>query len=547
MVIALAQLNYQVGDFEENSAKIIDTIQRAQQQGADLIVFAELAIGGYPAKDLLLQRPFLDACQASLQAIAEHCHGITCIIGAPTANPKATGKPLFNSAVVLADGLVQHTVNKSLIPDYDVFDEYRYFQPAEENSTFTIAGKKIALTICEDLWNIPGKQLYSGDPISALQKESADLLINIAASPFAIGQFEERFQVLSTQAVAMDSPVVYVNQIGAHTDIIFDGRSMVIDAAGNLVDVLHFAAEDLRLYQLSDKQLQPLQPAVQQTQPSEIALIHRCLILGIQDYFHKSGFKKAVLGLSGGLDSALVAALACEALGPENVLSVLLPSAYSSDHSIQDALDLVKNTGCAHQIIPISNIVSSFEQTLEPAFAETSPGIAEENIQARTRGTLLMALSNKFGHILLNTSNKSEAAVGYGTLYGDMAGALSVIGDVYKTQAYALAHYINRDREIIPRNTIEKPPSAELRPGQKDSDSLPDYELLDAILYQHIENNKPAADLEALGFDPDLVGRIVSLINRAEFKRFQAPPILRVSRKAFGAGRAMPLVAKYPL
>src|SRR5690606_2272240 len=342
-------------------------------------------------------------------------------------------------------------------------------------------------------------------------------------------------------------PLVYVNQIGAHTDIIFDGRSLALDRNGNILAELKGFTEDYTLLDIHAKAPAHMEhlPTDRQEKPSEIALIHQALLLGIRDYFQKSGFRKAVLGLSGGLDSAIVAALACEALGAENVLAVLMPSKYSSAHSVKDALDLVENTGCAHQIIPIEDIAKTFDQTLSEAFTGRVPDLTEENIQARIRATILMALSNKFGHILLNTSNKSEAAVGYGTLYGDMAGSLSVIGDVYKTQAYALARYINRDREIIPLNTIVKPPSAELRPDQKDSDSLPPYDILDSILYQLIELEKSTTEVIQSGFDETLAIRIAKLLHNAEFKRFQAPPILRISPKAFGSGRVMPLVAKY--
>lgn len=539
MKIALAQLNYHIGNFAANNKKIIHHIQRAKTAGADLIVFAELAIGGYPAKDLLRNTQFIQQCGDSLTEIAQACQGIHCIIGVPVPNTDPEGKPLYNAAAVLADGKIQHICKKSLLPDYDVFDEYRYFEPNRSASCIEIGGEKIALTVCEDLWDDEMSNSYVGDFMAELRKENPSLIINIAASPFSYTHFENRINVLKRNVIKAGCPLVYVNQVGAHADIIFDGRSLALDRNGNILSELKRFEEDYTLLDIHTDSSAAAQP---EEKPSEIALIHEALLLGIRDYFQKSGFKKAVLGLSGGLDSAVVAALACEALGAENVLAVLMPSVYSSDHSLKDALDLVENTGCSYQVIPIKDVAEAFEQTLADPFKDRAPDLTEENIQARIRGTILMALSNKFGHILLNTSNKSEAAVGYGTLYGDMAGSLSVIGDVYKTQAYALAGHINREREIIPVNTIVKPPSAELRPDQKDSDSLPPYDILDSVLYQLIELEKSAQEVIQAGFEEAVVKRIAHLLNRAEFKRFQAPPTLRVSSKAFGSGRIMPLV-----
>lgn len=543
MKIALAQLNYHIGNFELNTTNIISAIQKAKTEKADLIVFAELAIGGYPAKDLLRNKRFLALCDENLQKIVTVSQGISCIIGAPVPNHDSEGKALYNSAVYIEDGKIKNICKKSLLPDYDVFDEYRYFEPNRHVSCIDIKGEKVALTICEDLWDDDASNSYVGDLMDELRKEKPTLLVNIAASPFSYVHFESRINVLKRNVIKAGCPLVYVNQIGAHADIIFDGRSLALDRMGNLLCQLEGFRED---FQIVDTD-QAMSVNNQEDEPdSEIALIHQALLLGLRDYFRKSGFKKAVLGLSGGLDSAIVAALACEALGPENVLAVLMPSMYSSDHSLKDALDLVGNTGCKHLIIPIKDVATSFDNTLSEAFSGYPADLTEENIQARIRGTLLMAISNKFGNILLNTSNKSEAAVGYGTLYGDMAGSLSVIGDVYKTQAYSLAKYINREREIIPINTIVKPPSAELRPDQKDSDSLPPYDILDSILYQLIELEKPASEIINAGFQETTVQRVSNLLNNAEFKRYQCPPILRVSPKAFGSGRAMPLVAKYP-
>jgi NAD+ synthase (glutamine-hydrolysing) len=544
MKIALSQINYHIGNFEKNNEKIIESIQKAKSAGAELIVFAELAIGGYPAKDLLRISSFLQHCYQSIEIIAEHCKDIACIIGAPVPNKDGEGKSLYNAAVLIENGEVRHITKKSLLPDYDVFDEYRYFEPNKVVSCINFKGKTIALTICEDLWDDDGPNSYVGDIMLELAKENPDLVINIAASPFSYTHFESRKNVLKRNVIKSNAPLIYVNQVGAQTDIIFDGRSLALNRKAEVIMELNAFDEDLQYVELNNNDLE-VEEVHQELKTSEISLIHDALILGLRDYFQKSGFKTAVLGLSGGLDSALVAALACEALGPENVLSVLMPSVYSSDHSLKDALDLVKNTGCQHRIIPIKDIAAAFDITLAETFEGRENDTTEENIQARTRGTLLMAISNKFGNILLNTSNKSEAAVGYGTLYGDMAGSISVIGDVYKTQAFELARYINRDREIIPINTIVKPPSAELRPDQKDSDSLPAYDILDAVLFQLIEMEKSKDDVIHLGFDEALVNRVYKMLCNAEFKRFQAPPILRVSPKAFGPGRSMPLVAKY--
>lgn len=544
MRIALAQLNYHIGNFEQNEEKIVRAINQAKEAKANLIVFAELAIGGYPAKDLLRNAVFLDQCQQSLSRIATHCDTIDCIIGAPIHNGKEEGKPLSNAAVVLSKGKVQNSYKKSLLPDYDVFDEYRYFEPNRDLHCIELSDLKIALTVCEDLWDNDQDNSYKGDLMLELAQEKPDLIINIAASPFSYVHYEKRIAVLSANALKANTPLIYVNQVGAHTDIIFDGRSLAMTKSASVIAELQAFEEDLQYVTFERGDLHTTVD-FRPEELTETARIHQALILGLKDYFSKSGFKKAVLGLSGGLDSAIVAALAVEALGADNVLAVLMPSVYSTEHSLKDALDLVNNTSCQHIVLPIKEIAQSFEETLSDAFKGLSADTTEENIQARTRGTLLMAISNKFGHILLNTSNKSEAAVGYGTLYGDMAGSLSVIGDVYKTQAYKLAKYINRDREIIPINTIVKPPSAELRPDQKDSDSLPDYAILDAILYQLIELEKAGSEIIHLGFEEQLVRRVTKLVNNAEFKRFQAPPILRVSPKAFGSGRQIPLVAKF--
>jgi len=544
MKIALAQLNYHIGNFEYNTKKIIENIALAKADGADLVVFAELAVCGYPPRDFLEFDEFISLCEGAAREIASHCIGIACIIGLPVRNNAPAGKDLYNAAYFIENGGVKAVTRKALLPNYDVFDEYRYFEPASEFECIDFQGTKIALTICEDLWNINNNPLYISNPMDVLISQKPDVMINIAASPFSYQHDDERRTVLADNAKKYQLPLLYVNQVGAQTEIIFDGGSLVYDKAGNLLDEMPYFKEHLRMYTLNGQQIEGYSPVAHQP-VSDIEQIHDALVMGIQDYFQKSGFSKAVLGLSGGIDSAIVCALACRALGPENVMAVLMPSKYSSDHSIKDALDLVENFGCKHEIIPIKEAADAFDSMMANAFTGLSFNLTEENIQARSRGIVVMAMSNKFGYILLNTSNKSECAVGYGTLYGDMCGAIGVIGDVYKTQIYELAHYINKDGEVIPENTIVKPPSAELRPGQKDSDSLPDYDTLDAILYQFIELKQSSSAIIALGYDEALVRRIMKMVNAAEFKRYQTPPILRVSPKAFGMGRRMPIVGKY--
>lgn len=544
MKIALAQLNYHIGDFKHNENQLIKHINLAKEKGADLVVFAELAVCGYGSLDFLEYTDFIERCETSAQQIAKHCVGIACILGLPIKNTVLKGRDLFNVAYFIEDGKVKSITKKTLLPTYDVFDEARYFESNTEFNCVNFKGKKIALTVCEDLWNLNDNPLYVSCPMDELIKEGPDLMINIAASPFNYRHDEDRIQILSDNAKKYKLPLFYVNQVGAQTDVIFDGGSLVFDEEGTLKAEMKYFEEDLQLFDLAEVQnVKNKYPAVERAE--DIEQIHDALVLGIKDYFKKSGFSKAVLGLSGGIDSAVVCALACRALGPENVMAVLMPSKYSSDHSVKDALDLVNQIGCQHEIIEIKEAASAFDNMLAKSFAGLAPNLTEENIQARSRGIVLMAMSNKFGYILLNTSNKSECAVGYGTLYGDMCGALGVIGDVYKTQVFKLARYINKDQEVIPENTIVKPPSAELRPDQKDSDSLPEYDLLDQILFQHIELQKGSKAIAVQGFEEELVNRILKMVSRAEFKRFQTPPILRVSPKAFGFGRRMPIVNNY--
>ncbi len=547
MKIALAQLNYHIGNFESNTAKIIQHIQKARDNGADLVVFSELCVCGYPARDFLEFNEFISQCEDAANTIAAACIDIACIIGLPAHNSKPEGKDLNNSAYFIENGKVKAVVNKALLPNYDVFDEYRYFEPSTEFNCIDFKGHKIALTICEDLWNTIENPLYVTRPMDTLIKQKPDVMINIAASPFAYTHDDERINILKDNASRYNLPLFYVNTVGAQTELIFDGGSLVFDNAGNLVDELPYFEESMTYYTLEDNsQITFDHPTTIRTEAtSDIAQIHQALILGIQDYFYKSGFKQAILGLSGGIDSAVVCALAAEALGAENVMAVLLPSKFSSDHSLKDAEDLVNNLGCKHEIVAIKHITDAFETALQPQFNNLPFNIAEENIQSRSRAVVLMAMCNKFGYILLNTSNKSEAAVGYGTLYGDMCGGISVIGDVYKTQVFELARYINRNQEIIPINSIVKPPSAELRPGQKDTDSLPEYDILDRILREYVENRCSSAEIIKMGFDEAIVRKVIRLVNIAEHKRYQTPPILRVSPKAFGMGRRMPIVGKY--
>jgi NAD+ synthase (glutamine-hydrolysing) len=544
MKIALAQLNYHVGNFEYNTNKIIDHIALAKAGGADLVVFAELAVSGYPARDFLEYEEFISLCEDAALKIAEHCKGIACIIGLPVKNEAVAGRDLYNAAYFIEEGQVKAVVKKALLPTYDIFDESRYFEVGTQFECIDFKGTRIALTICEDLWNINNNPMYVSNPMDVLITESPDVMINIAASPFSYQHDEERMEVLSGNAKKYGMPLLYVNQVGAQTELIFDGGSLVFDKDGMLLDEMPYFKEHLSTYTLNGQVIEGSVKANHMPVP-DVVQIHDALVMGIKDYFSKSGFSKAVLGLSGGIDSAIVCALACRALGAENVMAVLMPSKYSSDHSVKDALDLVENFGCKHEVVPIKEAADAFDSMMAGAFNGLPFNLAEENIQARSRGIVLMAMSNKFGYILLNTSNKSECAVGYGTLYGDMCGAIGVIGDVYKTQIYELARYINKDREFIPENTIVKPPSAELRPGQKDSDSLPDYDTLDAVLYQFIELKKGAKGIIAMGYDEALVRRVIKMVNGAEFKRYQAPPILRVSPKAFGMGRRMPLEGKY--
>jgi len=544
MRIALAQLNYHVGNFSSNTAKIIEAVKYAESQKADLVVFSELCICGYPSRDFLEFDDFIKQCLLAIDSIAKHTQHIGVLVGSPRFNPSPQGKPLFNSAYFLYQGEIKQVIDKTLLPTYDVFDEYRYFEPNKSFEPIILNGKKLGIGICEDIWNVGNDNpIYTVCPMDEVLKQAPDFMINLSASPFYYGQHEERLKVVRANVQRYKVPMIYVNQVGAQTELIFDGGSMVMNAEGEVVKQLPFFKEAIEIIDIpvngelkGQEQSQPL---------SKIARIHDALVLGIKDYFSKLGFKKAILGLSGGIDSAVVLCLAAEALGKENVMSLLLPSGFSTGHSLADAKMISENLGTRYEVVPIENDFQAFLETLKPFFKDLPFNVAEENLQARVRGILLMAFSNKFGYILLNTTNKSEAAVGYGTLYGDMCGGLAVIGDVYKTEIFELAKYINRNGEIIPENILTKAPSAELRPDQKDTDSLPEYELLDKLLFQYIEKRQGPEELMALGFEKPLVERILKMVNSTEWKRFQAPPILRVSPKAFGMGRRMPIEGKY--
>jgi NAD+ synthase (glutamine-hydrolysing) len=543
MKIALAQINAHIGHFEANLQRMLQAIESARSLGADIVVFPELSTCGYSPGDLLEFEDFIAMAEKTVARLALATQNIAIAIGTPTRNPKTEGKDLFNSACFIANGQVKFIQHKALLPTYDVFDEYRYFEPATTFGIVEHLGKRIALTICEDIWNIGNTNpLYTICPLDEVRHLQPDLILNLSASPFNYAHSHGRIHVAKTNVLRYGIPMFYVNQTGAQTELIFDGGSLVVSPDGEVYEELPFFEESVKVFDLEEV----CKGGGPGTQPKQkYALIHDALLLGIRDYFKKLGLKKAILGLSGGIDSAVTAVLATRALGSENVDALLLPSPYSSAHSVEDARLLAKNLGISHAIMPIENMLRACNSTLQNHLLHPPKDIVEENLQSRIRGLLLMALSNQNGSILLNTSNKSEAAVGYGTLYGDMCGGLSVLGDVYKTEVYKLAEFINSGAEIIPHNTIIKPPSAELRPDQKDSDSLPEYDILDEILFQYIDQRKSLREIVAMGYAENLVRRILHLVNSNEFKRRQSPPVLRVSGKAFGYGRRMPVVAYY--
>ena len=558
MKIVLAQQNYHIGNFELNTKKIIAAIREAKAAGADLILFSEMCVCGYPARDFVEFNNFITQCEASVDLIRQEADSIGVLIGGPSRNPSKLGKDLFNTAFFLYEQKIVAEIHKTLLPTYDVFDEYRYFEPAADWKVVPFKGKKLAITICEDIWNLGDNPLYTICPMDRLMEQQPDIMLNLSASPFDYTHDEDRKAVIKANVLKYRLPLFYCNAVGSQTEIVFDGASLVFDANANLCAALPMFTEATALLELSDngtihapilepasrmpdKELNPakLEPEL------NIDQVYQALVLGIRDYFTKMGFTKAILGSSGGIDSAVTLAIACEALGAENVRAILLPSPYSTEHSVADAIALSTHLQNPYDVVPIHQVYTAMLQTVQPLFGDLPFSLAEENMQSRSRGNLLMAIANKFGYILLNTSNKSELATGYGTLYGDMAGGLSVLGDCYKLQVYTLARYINRDKEIIPRNIIEKAPSAELRPGQKDSDSLPDYALLDQILYQYIEKRNGPEEIKQMGFDPALVNRTLKMVNTNEYKRNQFCPIIRISPKAFGVGRRVPIVGKY--
>jgi NAD+ synthase (glutamine-hydrolysing) len=565
MKIALAQQNYHIGNFEENSRKIIEGISKAKQAGADLVVFSELCVCGYPPRDFLEFEDFINKCYETVDLIKEHADTIGVLIGSPARNPRKEGKDLFNAVFFLYEKQVKAEIHKTLLPNYDIFDEYRYFEPAFEWNIVEFKGKKLAVTICEDIWNMGENPLYRITPMEQLIGYQPEVMINLSASPYNYAQDVVRNSLIKAHTLKYKLPMLYCNTVGSQTEVVFDGGSLVYDINGNKVKEMKYFEEDFQLFDLAELSMAD----ATKVKPHEkvyfsakdvgdgvntldyladeknIDEIHHALILGIRDYFRKMGFSKAILGSSGGIDSAVTLALAVAALGKENVRAILMPSQFSSSHSVSDAEQLSINLANPYDIVPIKNIYESFLTELKPVFKDAPFGLAEENIQARTRGNLLMAIANKFGYILLNTSNKSELATGYGTLYGDMAGGLAVLGDTYKTQVYALAKYINKHKEIIPGHIITKAPSAELRPNQKDSDSLPEYDTLDRVLYEYIEMRKGPKEIIAKGYDAVLVTRILKLVNTNEYKRNQFCPIIRVSCKAFGVGRRVPIVGKY--
>ena len=589
MKIAIAQLNPTIGDLAGNAQKILVAAQQAADQGARLLLTPELSLCGYPPRDLLMHPGFVASMAKTLEKLAHDLpRSLITLVGTVELNPDSSlhgGKPLFNSMALLEDGKIRHIFHKRLLPTYDVFDEDRYFAPGQQVNHFVLALQKaegrrqktegtqtasptphtplptlhIGVTICEDLWNDEefwGKRSYTVNPIADLAQQGVDLTINLSASPYTVGKQRLREAMLKHSATRFAQPVIYANQVGGNDDLIFDGCSVAFNRQGELVCRARAFETDLVLLEFRDGDLQP--SVVNAVPDSDDAEIWAALVLGVRDYAQKCGFSQVVIGLSGGIDSALVAAIAVEALGCENVLGVLMPSTYSSDHSVKDALALAENLGMRTETLPIGNLMQSYDQTFAELFAGTEFGLAEENIQSRIRGNLLMAISNKFGHLLLSTGNKSEMAVGYCTLYGDMNGGLAAIADVPKTRVYSLCRWLNSYQpsaistqnsklktELIPTNILTKPPSAELKPGQVDQDSLPDYDTLDAILARLIHSHQTPDEIVAGGYDPQIVNMIVKLVTRAEFKRRQAPPGLKVTDRAFGTGWRMPIANRW--
>ena len=552
MKITIAQINPIIGDLSGNSNNILEAAKKAAVEKADLLLTPELSLCGYPPRDLLLKPDFLEAMAIVLQQLARDLPpNLGVLVGTVEKNSKAHvsgGKSLYNSVALLQEGKVKQIFHKRLLPTYDVFDEHRYFEPGLQSNYFTFNNTKIGVTICEDLWNDEeffGKRSYSINPIAELSKLNVNLIINLSASPYISGKQHFREAMLKHSAMRFDKPIIYVNQVGGNDDLIFDGRSFALNRRGEVIS--RACGFETDLIQLEfDKQQQDLNvSSIAADYESEEEEIWQALVLGVEDYVNKCGFSKVLLGLSGGIDSSIVAAIATAALGKENVLGILMPSPYSSESSIKDADDLAKNLGIKTEKLPIGNLMESYDSTFTELFANTEFGLAEENIQSRIRGNLLMAISNKFGYLLLSTGNKSEMAVGYCTLYGDMNGGLAVIADVPKTRVYSICNWLNRSKEVIPQNVLIKPPSAELKPGQVDQDSLPDYEILDDILQRLINDYQSAEQIVAAGYDAAIVNRIIKMVTRAEFKRRQAPPGIKITDRAFGTGWRMPIASNW--
>ena len=558
MKICIAQQNYHIGNFKQNTEKMLCAIEEATKQGADIILFSEMSVCGYPARDFVEFNDFINKCYESIETIKHAADTIGVLIGSPARNPNQKGKDLYNAAFFLYDQKIVAEIHKTLLPTYDVFDENRYFEPADDWKVVPFKGKKLAITICEDIWNLGDNPLYRICPMDKMMDQQPDILLNLSASPFDYTHDEDRKATIKANVEKYKKPLFYCNAVGSQTEIVFDGASLVFDKDANLCGALPMFESAIQIFECNEdgtinapilepaarvpnKELNPvkLMPEL------NIDQVYKALVLGVKDYFNKMGFKRAILGSSGGIDSAVTLAIACDALGKENVHAILMPSPYSTEHSVDDAVQLSKNLNNPYDIIPIKDVYETFLSTLKPIFKDLPFSLAEENIQSRSRGNILMAIANKIGYVLLNTSNKSELATGYGTLYGDMAGGLGVLGDCYKMQVYALANYINRNEKIIPQNIIDKAPSAELRPDQKDSDSLPDYSTLDQILYQYIEKRADPSVIKSLGFDAALVDRTLKMVNNNEYKRNQFCPIIRISPKAFGVGRRVPIVGKY--
>jgi NAD+ synthase (glutamine-hydrolysing) len=543
MKIALAQLNTTVGDLQGNARKTLEFLRKAERAGADLCIFPEMTITGYPPRDLLLNENFIADNLKILDGLAGEVRDTAAVVGYADRSLPTVGKGLYNAGALIHKGKIVTRFQKMLLPTYDVFDEERYFDPADQVTIAEYGGRRIGFSICEDIWNEPDfwkRRFYTLNPVEMLVKKGAQILVNISASPFVIGRSSVRYDMLQRISAKYRIPVYYVNQVGGNDQLIFDGCSMAMSGEGKLAGVGKLFEEDLLLVDDAAPR-----PAPHWKEPAEVQTAYRALVLGLRDYASKCGFDEAVIGLSGGIDSSVVACIAVEALGRTKVHGIAMPSPYSSAESIEDARMLAQNLGIDSAVVPITDIYNAYLGTLKSCFHDSALGVTEENIQARIRGNILMAFSNRFGYLVLSTGNKSESAVGYCTLYGDMTGGLAVISDAPKHLVYDLARYINREKELIPRRVFQKPPSAELRPGQKDEDSLPPYPLLDDIVSRHIEKHQTPGEIIAAGLDERIVRDVVRRIERNEYKRQQAPPGLKISSKAFGSGRRIPLAQRY--